>query len=75
VFQLKKHQTLEGTGLKDTAAIFKALPIYNTKTIYIETESLQEQGLTITSLNEPVIEIPRNKIGEFFKQFDLILSG
>jgi tRNA 2-thiouridine synthesizing protein C len=74
VFQLKKQQQPESTGLKDTAAIFKALPIYNINTIYAETESLQEYGLTVDCLNEAVIEIPRNGVGKFFKQFDLVLS-
>lgn len=74
VFQLKKLQQPEAAGLKDTAAIFKALPIYNINTIYVETESLQEWGLAPGSLDESVIEIPRNKIGGFFKQFDLVLS-
>jgi tRNA 2-thiouridine synthesizing protein C len=75
VFQLKKQQKPETAGLKDTAAIFRALPIYNINTIYAEMESLQERGLSVANLNDPVIEIPRNKIGEFFKQFDLVLSG
>lgn len=75
VFQLKKQQEPENAGLKDTAAIFKALPLYNINTIYAETESLQEKGLSVNNLVEPVITIPRNKVGEFFKQFDLVLSG
>lgn len=75
VFQIKKQQNPENAGLKDTAAIFKALPLYNINTIYAETESLQERGLTTDSLSEAVIEIPRNKVGKFFKHFDLVLSG
>jgi tRNA 2-thiouridine synthesizing protein C len=74
VFQLKKQQKPESAGLKDTAAIFKALPLYNINTLYAEIESLQEHGLTVDSLDEAVIEIPRNGVGEFFKQFDLVLS-
>jgi tRNA 2-thiouridine synthesizing protein C len=75
VLQLKKQQKPESAGLKDTAAIFKALPLYNVNTIYIETESLQEWGLSADNLSEAVIEIPRNKVGNFFKHFDLVLSG
>ena len=73
VFQLKKQQRPEGTGLKDTATIFKALPLYDINTIYAEAESLQERGLTPDSLDESVIKIPRNNVGEFFKQFNLLL--
>lgn len=75
VFQIKKQQNPESAGLKDTAAIFKALPLYNINAIYVESESLEEQGLTVESLDEEVQAIPRNKVPELMKQFDLLLSG
>ena len=75
VFQLKKQQSPDSAGLKNTTAIFKALPIYNINTLYAETESLHERGLTPASLEESVHEIARNEIGEFFQQFDLVLSN
>jgi tRNA 2-thiouridine synthesizing protein C len=75
VFQIKKQQRVENAGYKDTAAIFKALSIYNIQALYIESESLQERGLTIDDLSESVQAIPRNKVSEFFKQFDLVLPG
>lgn len=75
VFQLKKHQTLEDTGFKNTAAIFKALPLVNICSIFVERESLLEQGLTERDLDELVAGVSRNKIGEFLKTFDLVLSG
>jgi tRNA 2-thiouridine synthesizing protein C len=75
VFQLKKQQNPENAGLKDTVAIFRALPIYNINTVYVEMESLQERGLSVADLDQSVVEIPRNIIGEFFRQFDLVLSG
>jgi tRNA 2-thiouridine synthesizing protein C len=75
VFQIKKQQNPESAGLKDTAAIFKALPLYNINAIYVESESLEEQGLTVESLDEAVQAIPRNKVPELMKQFDVLLSG
>jgi tRNA 2-thiouridine synthesizing protein C len=75
VFQLKKHQKPETADLKDTAAIYKALPLYNISTIYAETESLQERGLSTNNLDETVLEIPRNEVAKLFKQFDLVLTG
>lgn len=74
VFQIKKQQNPESAGLKDTAAMIKALPIYNIKSIFVEKESLLERGLSIDSLDESVQEMPRKKVGEFFMQFDLILA-
>lgn len=75
VFQLKKHQNLENTGLKDTAPIFKALPLYNIQYIYVEAESLLENGLDTKRLDEPVNVIPRDQIGAFFKKFDLLINS
>ncbi|MDA1342431.1 MAG: sulfurtransferase complex subunit TusC [Proteobacteria bacterium] len=75
VFQLKKQQQPELANLKATAAIYKALPLFGINDLYTETESLQERGLNVASLEESVIAIPRAKIGDFFKQFDLVLTG
>jgi tRNA 2-thiouridine synthesizing protein C len=74
VFQIKKHQNPARLGLKDTEAMFKALPIYNVQSLYVEKESLQERGLEKDDLDEAVSEIPRNEVGEFFKKFSLVLS-
>jgi tRNA 2-thiouridine synthesizing protein C len=75
VFHLKNHQNLDNTRLKDTAPIFKAFPLYNIHSIYIETESLLENGLNAESLDEPVNVIPRDQIGAFFKKFDLLINS
>jgi tRNA 2-thiouridine synthesizing protein C len=73
VFQLKKQQLPELAKLKATAAFYKALPLYDINHLYAETESLQERGLSVANLDEPVIAIPRANIGVFFNQFDLVL--
>ena len=75
VFYLKKHQQIDSTGLKDTAAIIKALPLYNIQEIYVEKESLSEMGLNADSLDEAVIQMSRNQVGVFFTQFDLVLTA
>ncbi len=75
VFQLKEQQQPELANLKATATIYKALPLYDINQLYAETESLQERGLSVASLAESVVAIPRAKIGDFFKQFDLVLTG
>lgn len=75
VFQLKQQQYPGNSGLVDTAAIFKALPLYNIQGIYIETESLLEKGLSADNLDETVIEISRNHIGDLVNQFELVIHG
>ncbi len=74
VFQLKQLQKPGDFGMKDTASMFKSLPLLDIKRIYAETESLLEYGLTIENLEQPVTTIERDELGALFKQFDLIIS-
>lgn len=75
VFQLKNHQHPETSDMKDIAALFAALEIYDVKDIYIEKESLQERGLSADDLCLPVQIILRKDIAELMQQFDVIFSG
>ncbi len=75
VFQLKNYQQPEILGLKDTAAMLKSLALYEVTELYIETESLQERGLTLTALCLPVQTLPRETIGEFMQRFDVVFAG
>ncbi len=75
VFQLKNNQNPEINGMKDTAAIFKALEIYDVNAIYSEVESLQERGLKPVDLCLPVQALYRKDISSFTKRFDVVLSG
>jgi tRNA 2-thiouridine synthesizing protein C len=75
VFQLKNNQQPEIAGIKDTAAIFKALEIYDVNDIYTEAESLQERGLKPADLCLPVQELYRKDIAELMRQFDVVFAG
>jgi tRNA 2-thiouridine synthesizing protein C len=75
VFQLKKGQQPESSGMKDTAAIFKTLEIVEVKDIYVETESLQERGLSPSDLCLPVHELPRKDASRLMKQYDVVFAG
>jgi tRNA 2-thiouridine synthesizing protein C len=75
VFQLKNGQHPENFGMKDTAAIFNALEIYDVNDIYTEEESLQERGLKICDLCLPVQALYRKDIAGLMKQFDVIFAG
>jgi tRNA 2-thiouridine synthesizing protein C len=73
VFQLKAKQTPENAKLKDTAGLFAALPIYGIKNIFVETESLQEKGLSLDNLSQAVECIARKNVGVFCRQFDVVM--
>jgi tRNA 2-thiouridine synthesizing protein C len=75
VFQLKNGQRPENVGMKDTAAIFKALEIYDINGIYTEVESLQERGLKPGDLCLPVREFYRKDIIGLMKRFDVVFAG
>ncbi|CAA9890296.1 tRNA 2-thiouridine synthesizing protein C [Candidatus Methylobacter favarea] len=75
VFQLKKGQQPTSSGMKDTAAIFKTLEIVEVNDIYIETESLQERGLSPGNLCLPVHELSRKEVARLMKQYDIVFSA
>jgi tRNA 2-thiouridine synthesizing protein C len=75
VFQLKNGQQPEMLGLKDTAAMFQALALYDVTELYIESESLQERGLALNALCLPVQTLPRKTIAEFMQRFDVVFAG
>lgn len=72
VFAIKAVQNTDTNGIKNTAAMFAALAVYNIQNIFVETESLQEKGLNLNDLSWTLSEIPREKLGEFMGQFDVI---
>jgi len=75
VFQIKTGQHPEKTGIKDTAAAFNALGLYDVNDIYIETESLQERGLKPSSLCLPVETVARKDLAGLMTRFDVVFAG
>ncbi len=74
VFQLKINQR-PAAGMKDTAAIFSALELYDVTAIYAEAESLQERGLILADLCLPVQGVGRKELGTLMHQYDVVFSG
>jgi tRNA 2-thiouridine synthesizing protein C len=75
VFQLKNQQHPDILGMKDTAAMFQSLALYDVTDLYIESESLQEHGLSVNDLCLPVQSLPRKEIGAFMQGFDVVFAG
>lgn len=74
VLQLHLQQHPERMGLKDSAAIFQALEIYDVHDVYVEAESLQQRGLKPADLLLPVREIYRKDVNALMKHYDALLS-
>jgi tRNA 2-thiouridine synthesizing protein C len=75
VFQIKSGQNPEKYQLKDTAAIFKALQIYDIHELYAEVESLQDRGLKPGNLLLPVQEVYRRDIAALLAGYDIVFGG
>ena len=56
VYQLMKNQKTEGIGMKNFSSTYAALGDYEIKKIYIDKESLDERGLSLSDLQELVWE-------------------
>ena len=75
VFQLKNQQQTQQYHMKDTAAIFAALEIYDIHQVYVELESLQERGLKPVDLLLPVQELYRKEIAALLHGFDIVIGA
>ena len=73
VYQLKTRQQPESQGLKDIAAIFSALELYDVQDLFVETESLQSRNLQVDDLQLPVKCLPRQALSEFIGGFDVLI--
>ena len=72
VWQLKHYQQPGAMRVKDTAAIFQALEIYDVKDLYVEQESLDERGLSSADLILPVTNILRREVSQLMRAYDII---
>jgi len=75
VFQIKNNQNPELINLINTAAIFKALKIYDIHDVFSEVESLQEHGLKPGDLFLPVKEIYRKELSLLINKFDIVYGS
>ena len=73
VLQLRKGQNPPALALKDTAAIFSALQIYDIQELFVETESLSARGLHKQDLLLPVQVIDRHEINQLMVDYAVIV--
>ena len=74
VFQLKQAQDPENMVLKNTAAMFLALEMYEINNLYVEAESLAERGLSVTDLILPAKVVPRKGVSSLLNRHDVVIS-
>lgn len=88
VYQLMKDQSTDGIGMKNFSSTYAALGDYEVKKIYIDQESLDERGLSVSDLQELVWEdededyaekssinlVSRAELSEIMNQQDIVMS-
>ncbi len=88
VYQLVKGQETAGIGMKNFSATYSALGDYEVKKIFVETESLEERGLTADDLQHLVWEdedddwaerdsirfVSRAELAEIMEASDVVFS-
>jgi tRNA 2-thiouridine synthesizing protein C len=74
VFQLKRDQNAGTLGGRDTAAVLRALSLYDIEQLFVERESLLDRGLTEIDLDLPVNLICRNDLHALLAKHDVIVS-
>ena len=75
VFHLKKAQSPDLFGRKDTASVFKALAFYDVNDVYVETESLEERGINMNDLAFNTQTLYRKDISDFISSFQVVFPG
>lgn len=73
VFQLKSRQDPQTMALKNTAAIFTALELYEITDVFVEAESLAHRGLVLDDLILPARAMPRADVNELIRCHDVIV--
>lgn len=75
VWQLKAEQDAAGINIKNFAATYRALPLYDIKNVYVAAESLQDRGLTTADLMLTVTLLTHEQVSELLIQQQCILNG
>ena len=88
VFQIKKGQNAEASGMKNFSPTYNALGDYDVNQIYVEKESLEARGLTLDDLMDLTYEdedddwaekksirlLSADEIRDLMEESDVVLS-
>lgn len=75
VYQIKKGQNTEDTGMKNFSPTFRALDGYDVEKLYVERESLEARGIVEEDLIVDVEIIGTKELKELMEAQDVIMSS
>ena len=74
VYQLKLDQSPRALDMKNFAAAFRSLELYDIEPLYVERESLQARGLSADDLLTAVELVSSEELGVLLEEQDVVLS-
>lgn len=74
VFQLKKGQNTEESGMKNFSPTYRALEMYDVEKLYVEKESMEQRGLSEDDLIVAVEVLSSPELADLMEQQDVILD-
>jgi len=75
VYQIKKGQNTEETGMKNFSPTFRALDGYDVEKLYVERESLEARGISEEDLIVDVEVVGTEELKELMEAQDIIMSS
>jgi tRNA 2-thiouridine synthesizing protein C len=74
VYELVKGQQTKGIGIKNFSPSYRALDGYDVEKLYVDQESMDKRGLSVSDLLVPVEVLNAQEMGQLMAQQDVILS-
>ena len=74
VFQLSSNQNPEVIDSVNIGKLLQALPLYDINTMFVESESLNERGMTVENLILPVKTIQRCQLSLLLNQYHQVVN-
>lgn len=75
VYQLKAQQDTAASGTRNYSAVFGALDDYGIQRIYVDNDSLQARGLSVSDLFVSVELVDTEALRELLEQQDIVVNN
>ena len=73
VLDLKKDKDSAGLGMKEFSTTYRVMEDYGIEKVYVDSQSMEDRGLTADDLMIPVEVVDRDAIAKVMAEQDVIL--
>lgn len=74
VFQLQDNQQAAAVEQKNLCANLQALPMFGVEALFVSRRSLQERGLSDSSLSLPASALDDSQVRQLFGRYDQVIT-